>query len=290
MNRTCWTRHLARLLLLALVLAVASPRVWGWSQPGHVITAMLAEKHVNQKTKQGIQDLIGNKRISSLDIAVWADRIISNKELKKKFPNNDKWHYVDIPFGEKDFNPMRDCDGDNCVISKIEHFKGVLANAAADKEDRVAALKFLVHFVGDLHQPLHCIERNNDRGGNAVKVDINGVPDRDLNLHRLWDRRLVEEAMDGLTEADYVHRIDGKITSDMKKNWGVGDAKAWAWDAHVLAMEKGYKDSQGKVFSADKNTPAQIDDAYLNDRKVIVEGQLQRGGIRLAMILNDAFK
>jgi hypothetical protein len=282
-----WKRRGGCLLLLALVFVAAAPRVLGWGETGHVIVAMIAEKHLKQNAKHGIAELLGTQRISSPAVAVWADKIRHVKVFEKKFPKNGQWHYVDIPFDAKEFDPARDCKTGNCVIDKIAHFQKVLADHDASKEDRIAALKFLVHFVGDMHQPLHCAERNGDRGGNQLKVHINGTHDRETNLHSLWDTFLVTEAMHGLGNADYVQRIDADVTSELKKAWAKGDVKSWAWEAHQLAVTKAYTDSSGKVFPM---THAEVDDAYLSDRKIVVETQLKRGGIRLAKVLNDAFK
>ena len=111
-------------------------------------------------------------------------------------------------------------DGNN-VISKVGDFQKILADTRQSKLKRRDALLFIIHFVGDMHQPLHCIDRN-DRGGNKIEISINGRHQREGNLHSFWDTTLVELAMDGLEIPDFSLRLDAQISSANKKEWGQG--------------------------------------------------------------------
>jgi hypothetical protein len=130
--------------------------------------------------KAGIHNLLGDDHISDAAVASGADNVRREREETRP------WHYVDVPVEAKGFEEQRDGRHGNNVIDQIDHFAKVLAERKASRADRVDALKFLVHFVGDLHQPLHCAERNQDKGGNGRLVFFLNQQ-RAINLHSVWD-------------------------------------------------------------------------------------------------------
>ena len=116
-----------------------------------------------------------------VSVASWADQIRNSRR------ETGPWHYIDIPIDKPHLNMERDCAKGDCVIAKIEQFRDALKNPATPPEQRREALMFIIHFVGDMHQPLHCSD-NQDHGGNEVHVVFEGHP---TNLHSLWDTTLV---------------------------------------------------------------------------------------------------
>jgi hypothetical protein len=273
-------------LLSAALLMLRPAPAAAWGKDGHVIVARIAELNLNANARAAIRDLIGDRSIADDRIANWADLIRGSATYRKKYPNNSSWHFVDIPFDAAGFDPERDCKDGNCVVSRIGSFLSVLKDENATADDRKEALFFVVHFVGDIHQPLHCAQRNGDRGGNLLKVTYRGESDAHLNLHSVWDTNLVQDSMGDLTPLDYAQRLSLATTAAQQKEWAQGDAKAWAEASHQLAVDKAYRSAKGAELPKDQ---ADLDDAYADINKKVVEGQLQRAGVRLARLLNEAF-
>jgi len=278
-------------VLLALLLGcwagAGTARAWG--EKGHVIVAAVAEAHLNQKAKAGIHRLLGNRRISDTRLANWADLIKSSSAYQRKYPKNSSFHFVDIPVKEDSFDPARDGNGGNNVIEAIDRFRKVLRDSG-DATERKEALLFLVHLVGDLHQPLHCADRDKDRGGNLLKVTFVEDRSRGLNLHRVWDTNLVNEAMGDLEPLDYARRLDAAISADQQAGWQKGKVEDWANEAHKVAAEKSYRRADDGRTWLPKEGPVTLSQDYADANKVVVEGQLKKAGIRLALVLNEAFK
>src|SRR3954452_20124656 len=145
-------------LPVLIVLSLASA-CFGWGGIGHQAVAIIAEDHLTPAARAGIRELIGEANISDAEICSWADQI--RREQRRTAP----WHYVDIPTDAPSFDRTRDGRDGNNVIDAIDKSAKVLRVRSASKEDRATALKWVVHLVGDVHQPLHCAERNNDAGG-----------------------------------------------------------------------------------------------------------------------------
>jgi hypothetical protein len=154
-----------RFLANAMILLFLPATVLAWGGEGHQIVALIAEDRLTPEAKAGMHELLGEDvSISDAEIANWADQI------RRERRNTAPWHYVDIPTTQPSYDATRDGnDGDN-VIDAIDRFEKVLADKSKPKAERAEALKFVVHFVGDVHQPLHCADRDGDRGGNKRLV------------------------------------------------------------------------------------------------------------------------
>jgi hypothetical protein len=173
-------------VLLCTVLVCGHARAWG--PQGHVVVAMVAEDRLTPKTREAARKILFGAPLATS--AIFAD------EYRVTHPETSRWHYVDIPFEETKYNEERDCavltTGD-CIIRAIERAKTIVKDVSAKPFDRADALKYLVHFMGDLHQPFHAIERKlpdgkGDEGGN--KVDVTFFGER-TKLHALWDSGLI---------------------------------------------------------------------------------------------------
>src|SRR5437764_9437979 len=142
------------ILVLAAGLFPGQARAWG--PEGHAIVAEIAETRLEAPARAQIAQLLtldGHQRLD--EVASWPDAI------RPSHPETAPWHFVDIPLLAAGFDANRDCAGNNCVVAQIQRFAAVLGNPNTAPQDRVNALKFLVHFVGDIHQPLHCEDNNN---------------------------------------------------------------------------------------------------------------------------------
>jgi hypothetical protein len=263
-------RTTASVLFLFLPLCAAA-----WGPEGHEIVADLAQAHLNENAKAGIHALIGDATLAS--IANWAD------EVRRDRDETYNWHFVDIPRDASGFSDERDCflpnnkhkdaatDHHNCVVDRIEVFEHVLADLNAPREQRIEALKFVVHFVGDVHQPFHAI--GEAAGGNGIAVVEFGSPEcgqRPCNLHGAWDGGLIRHT--GMSTEEYVAHLE-KLISDEHLN-ATGSPEDWANESHNDAK------------SAWLNDGVQVDESYYKKEIPVLNERLALAGLRLAARLN----
>lgn len=266
-------------ILFFLSVVVIVPQSLAWGPEGHRIVADLAEARLTPAARSQIRQLLGNDDLA--DISTWAD------DVRHDRPETYDWHFVDIPMNASGFSEPRDCyrpdpkypssveDHHNCVVDRITMFKNILADKNAPKEQRVEALKFLVHFVADIHQPLHAI--GEARGGNDVHVVEFGATlcgKYQCNLHFAWDIGLIEHT--GLTEAQYVAKLQHLIASEkLTADW-VGTPETWANESFRVAKQIWLKDGGA------------VDERYYETDIAIVNVRLELAGMRLAVMLNQA--
>jgi hypothetical protein len=204
-------------------------------------------------------------------VSTWAD------EIRPSRPATAPWHYIDIPLEASAIDPARDCPNGDCVTAAITRFVAVLLNSASSPDAKNEALKFVVHFVADLHQPLHCAD-NQDRGGNGVRVTFFGET---ANLHSVWDTLLIER-IDSSTES-YAKRLDAALTDSNIAAFENGTVEDWALESHALAQKVAY----GALPSGNA---VDFGTDYFQAASLAVDLQLQKAGIRLAFILNEALR
>lgn len=269
-----------RKVFAILVLAsFASTQLIAWGTMGHAIVADLAASRLTPQAKANLQLLLGADSLAS--ISTWADQV--RKERDESFG----WHFVDIPKDAPGFSRERDCfrpldthknaqtDHHNCVVDRIEMFQKVLADENTSRGERLEALKWLVHFVGDLHQPLHAVEEA--RGGNDIKVAAFGSPKcgaYDCNLHWAWDSMLMEHT--GYSEDEYVRRLNKLIEDEHLMDKAAGTPEDWANESHLQARE---------IL---EQKPTAIDEQYYRSHIDLVNRKLALAGLRLAAVLNQA--
>ena len=206
-----------KLRLLAILVLLSVPvSAFAWGGDGHQIVCLIAEERLTPAAKAGIHDLLGDDvHISDAEIASWADNV--RRERSETGP----WHYVDIPTDAPAYDKERDGQQGNNVIDKINDFAKMLADKKAPKAERADALKFLVHFVGDLHQPLHCAERNHDKGGNARLVFFLNDP-MAINLHAVWDTSILLNRKGETPILQYAQALNAKVSAPQAKQWAKG--------------------------------------------------------------------
>jgi hypothetical protein len=263
-------------ILLFLSVAVGRAGAWGWQ--GHIIVARIAEQHLTDKAKAGINQLLEpDRKITDDSVASWPDHI------RRDRPETGPWHYVDIPFDASSYDASRDCPTGQCVVAQTEHFAAVLADTNATTASRAEALRFVVHFVGDMHQPLHSSERNHDRGGNLVKITFLS-DSQPGNLHSVWDTFLLRQYLGDGDVVQYADQLNSKITPQQAKDWAGGSVADWAWESHQQAVTHTY------AGVPVQDTPVNLDAQYVAANREVVETQLMRAGIRLSVLLNKAFQ
>lgn len=205
----------------------------------------------------------------------WAD------EIKFQRPNTRPWHYVDIEIGTQGYNRTTDCPNDACVVAQIVRDEAILRDKHLTAPVRAEALRFLIHFVGDLHQPLHCAD-NHDRGGNEVKVLIGR---RHENLHAVWDVNVVQAL--GLEPDKVAAQLEGEITPADKSVWKPGSVVDWANETFHVAGREIYANLPGKGGT---EAPIILPEGYAHDESVIAAKQLEKAGARLALALNATLR
>ena len=234
-----------------------------WYDLGHRVVADIAEQRLTPETARAVRDILGGQRMS--DASVWADNI------KQYRHDADPLHYVNIPLAATTYDAMRDCPHGKCVIAAIAADRQVLANNRASMLDRAEALRFLIHFMGDLHQPLH-VANNNDRGGNQRTVWLEGDS---MNLHQVWDGELLNRY--GLNEEGYL--------AELRREMGTMDVAAlergtlveWAMEGHRIAVEHAYRVPPDGRLGA----------AYVEANRPVVDRAIIAAGVRLAKVLNE---
>src|SRR6185312_3314064 len=191
----------------------------------HRIAADIAEQYLEPATARQIHDLLAIENATTLaSVSTWAD------DIRRQRPETAPWHYVNIPINPPAGTPpaydaARDCPNGACVVAAIGRFEAVLRDQAAPPRQRLEALKFLVHLVADINQPLHCAN-NGDRGGNDVHVEFEG---RSTNLHAVWDSGILAAMKIGDDRA-YALSLAQSITPDEAARWRSGTPANWATD------------------------------------------------------------
>jgi len=260
-------------------LLMVTARAFAWGPEGHRIIADIARSHLTAPARSQVRSLLGDDDLAA--VANWAD------EIKSDRPETAAWHFVDIPMSAADFSDARDCyrpdprhllseqDHHNCVVDRIEIFERVLADRNAPHDQRVEALKFLVHLVGDIHQPLHAI--GEARGGNEIHISEFGSQlcgTRPCNLHFAWDIGLLEHS--GRHDAkEYAAFLEGLISARNMWKEPEGTPEEWANQSFQFAK---------KVWMNDGDV---VDEAYYRTSMPILNDQLAIAGIRLAKVLNE---
>src|SRR5580704_5168579 len=229
---------------LAAILCGTIPAL-GWGPEGHSLIARIAEAQLTPAVHAKVVEILG-PNVTMASVASWPD------EIRRSRPETGEWHYIDIPIDRPHLDMTRDCPKGDCVIRKIEDFEVVLHDPNSSALQRREALLFLIHFVGDMHQPLHDSD-NKDKGGNDVRVTYNG---RNMNLHSLWDSGLL-----GHLEESERHA----------KKWAKGSVEDWAEQAHKSAVKVTY----GKLPKTDDGAPVTITPEYEAKADPVIREQIE---------------
>lgn len=261
------------ILAAALFTLTSILPAFGWGQEGHRIVAGIADKYLNAKARAEVKKMLHDQTLA--DVANYAD------SYRIYHTNSAPWHFVDIPLAATSYDPQRDCAAhQGCIIEQLEIFKKQLADTNTPTSDRAFALKFVVHLVGDLHQPLHCEDRD-DRGGNSVKVSFFGEAKKSptssthWNLHSIWDDGLIKHT--GLDDTNYVKTLTANLAAAPIQKLQKGTTIEWALESHAAAQ-----------IAYQYPTNLDLGESYFKKAKPVLDTQLLKGGVRLARVLNEA--
>jgi hypothetical protein len=309
-------------LVMGILLSAAPIRAWGCK--GHETVALIAEKHLSPEAKDLVLTLLKENPVDPQlkrycgsavndlmgDASTWADDIRSDRK-------NGPWHYIDIPRGvtreSADGKLALSCGEEGCVTEAIRAQLAILKNKSADPAKRAEALRYIIHFVGDVHQPLHSTT-NDDEGGNCVPVKFFRRKPREHshnytpNLHSIWDSAIVERDAEGADSHEYAEHLEEVFTSSIEE-WQKAEIHIddWVWESHAYAEKNVYEPLNPKV-GIEKPTPVHTctDDNNIGDRLLqkhivaaeayqdqaarIVELRIAQAGVRLAALLNEALQ
>ncbi len=282
-------RDLGLPVLFALSLVPRPAAAWGYE--GHKVVAAIARAYLTPAVRAKVDALLAADTDTlephdMLSAATWAD------SWRNSHRETSQWHFVDIELDKPDLasacfgfpptaHPASSGPAEDCVVDRLAAFTAELADPATSQAERILALKFVLHFVGDLHQPLHASD-NHDHGGNCVVLALGGP--RTSNLHSFWDTRLVEDM--GSDPEAVAASLRAKITPTHKIAWEGGDPKSWAPESFAVAKQSVY--TIASKPGCDDKAPVNLPAGYEAAAKNVAALQLERAGVRLAWVLNHA--
>jgi hypothetical protein len=292
---------------LASILSFCAASCWpasaqAWGDEGHQIVALIAQHYLEAPVGRRIQELLASDRselvpdTSMAMEAMWADRYRdSDRDAgAARYQQTRQWHYVDLElrapnlqracFDHRPLPPATPASAGpaaDCVVDKIEQFEAELGNARTSTDERRLALQFLLHLVGDVHQPLHAID-DEDEGGNLKRVSARGL--RPGSLHHYWDTQFVQLLGDAPLPVS--QRLFERISAADLKAWRQGSPADWARESFSVAKAVGYDPLPAPDARGRYRLPA----GYVRDAVDAVQLQLSRAGVRLAALLNRALR
>jgi hypothetical protein len=248
--------------------------VWAWGRIGHRVIARYAETQLSPKAKAGLVALLKPGE-SLADASTWAD------EHRRELPKSAPWHYVDVPLDEPRYHSIfaGDTPERGYVVDKIHDFRVAVKDTSQSPEDRRVALRFLVHFVEDLHMPMH-VGDNNDKGGNRTQVRFF---ERGTNMHSLWDSGMIEYICD--TEDFWLKDLAVLDTPPAREKAMKGTIEDWATESLLAARQAYVVPETGKRLKSGQK----LGDAYFDANLPVLRQRLYLASVRLAMVLNQAF-
>lgn len=311
------------LVATTLALVAAPPPAMPWGCLGHRTVALIAEKHLSPNALAKARTLLTHHPIDPklsrfcqprsrdvfADASTWADDV--KGDWQSPWHVTGPWHFLDVPRGAARDEVSSFCPAEGCVTKAISDQLDVLRSRTAAADKRVDALRFVIHFVGDVHQPLHCAT-NSDRGGNCVPVIYFRKAPRlqggkyTPNLHAVWDTDIIERAARRETLQQFANGLDARFLSQMAV-WQVGSVDDWAWESHQLAEQAAYGKLPTPIAVEPRQPPIENCTANNNiGRRMLklheaarqpyqkaatpeIEEQLAKAGARLAMVLNQVW-
>ena len=235
-----------------------------WSETGHRVVGKIADQYLKPRTKRKIKKLLKNHSLAF--VSTYADEIKSDKRFNEFYT----WHFINMPLDSNYEDSEKSKSGD--LVTGINHCINVIKDENSSDDDKAFYLKLLIHFIGDLHQPMH-VGLVEDKGGNDFKLQWFY---KDSNLHSVWDREMIDSY--NMSYSELAHNAD-VLTKKQVKVIQEGSIIDWVNDTHKLTRE---------VYAHVKpNENLRYRYSYNNFETV--RTQLQKAGIRLAKVLNDLF-
>lgn len=238
---------------------------FAWSANGHRMVAELAEQRLTPKALANARALLatsGDSRLS--DVATWADELRKDPQQRELGRSTAKKHYINYADSQCRYDAKRDCRDGQCVIAAIDEYAAILGDRKRLKSERAQALRFVVHFVGDAHQPLHAGYRK-DAGGNSYQVQYNG---KGTNLHAIWDNPIL--ASRKLSWQKHADAIRPKASEK-----AAGNPQQWAAESCRITRDDGVYPKGHK-----------IDQRYIEAMRPMAERRIRLAAVRLSALLN----
>lgn len=291
--------------LLASLLLVAP--AWSWGSAGHHIIAIIAEQRLSPGVREKVRTLLMDGKYSIVDISTCADQLRSAPGGADRPgdamcqtlagdvpPANGTWHYIDIPVPTKAKTLEAFCPQGDCVTAKITSFAETLRTSTDDAQRRQALL-FVIHLVGDIHQPLHTVDRACDKGGNSERVGFSlDGQHSDVKLHQVWDTKEIDLLMADYNLTDehaLAEALIASISPAEAEKWTHATTEQIAWESYNIAVTRVYPAVPYHNFCGDQtSSPIETDLSlpYEEEGTRVVQLQLMKAGVRLAAILESA--
>lgn len=250
--------------VLSVALIAISVALISWGYKGHRAVATIAQKHLTSNAAYAVSAYL--KGESMADVSTWAD--------DHRNPTTGKWHFLNLPLGlsHQQFVDFVNQQSNDNVYGAILKEEAILKDQASTPDQKNSALKYLIHLVGDAHQPMH-ISRAEDKGGNTIQVRFDNAG---TNLHSLWDSKLIDH--EGLSEEEIAKQYDWANEAQIKK-WQAASPMEWLWESYQISSE----------LYADIKSGQHIDEAYYKKYIPTVHLRIDQAGVRLAGELNKLF-
>ncbi|PWS29282.1 hypothetical protein DHW03_05545 [Pedobacter yonginense] len=254
--------------LSIFALLIVSIIIISWGFKGHKTVASIADRHLSGEAKAAVKELLGNESIQ--DASTWADEIRNQPEYK----NTGNWHFINLPLGLNK-GQLKDSVEHLQVENLFQAYNlnlSLLQNPNESKAKKIEALKFIIHLVGDVHQPMH-ISRAEDKGGNTIQVQFMG---KGTNLHSLWDSKLIDYqnlSIEQMAENDSVSRRQ-------IRKWQRAKPMDWIFESYQISSQIYASTPSGSILTED----------YYKANIGIANQRMEMAGIRLAGVLNKLFK
>ncbi|GGY21113.1 S1/P1 nuclease [Paludibacterium paludis] len=262
--------------LVGTGMLMSAGQALAWGQEGHRVTGYVAQSLLTTEARKQVAKLIPAADFS--DLALYMD--VHKSELKVTLPGSDTWHYTDLPVCKDDSEDP--CPDGNCATVKIDEYAAVLADKKAPVAARRQALVFLLHMVGDIHQPLHAADHH-DRGGNDIKLSGSGAN----NLHSFWDTAVVRNVLNGEDEQSWASEA---LSANMRNiaTWQKGTAADWVNESNGYARDLTYAKLPGFSCGTEYTKSITLPRSYITASQDLVRSQLVKGGARIAYVINRA--
>jgi hypothetical protein len=305
-----------------LLVSVRPPAALPWGCRGHRTIALIAEQHLTANARAQARSLLKKHPIDPrlsrfckpqirdpfVDASTWADDVRGDRA--SPWHTTGSWHFLDIPRGATRKETGGFCPAEGCVTRAIRDQVEVLRSHSAGSQQQADALRFILHLVGDVHQPLHCAT-NGDRGGNCVPITYFGqAPTLHAgkytpNLHGIWDTDIIERMSHG-TPQQFADQLEARFGSQMA-SWQVGSVEDWAWESHLIAEQTAYGKLPKTIAMEARQPPIQTctennnigqrmrklrevaKQPYQEAAAPVIEAQLAKAAARLAMVLNHVW-
>ena len=262
-------------ILIVAFFALHAHAALAWGNLGHRITGLIAEQLLSPAARQQVQSLLGDESLA--DAATYMDT--HRDELRERWPDSARWHY-----DNKEVCGARlYCRDGNCATVQIERFLRVLADKHATQQQRVMALRLVIHVIGDIHQPLHMTD-DHDRGGNDVWVRMYPGAQR-RRLHEVFDTALVRDNVNHHRDYIYVRELLSQTHSQISA-WQHGDINSWTNESYALGVKQIYGKLPGFACGKEMTDTLTLSPEYVRHAHELVAMQLAKAGARIAAVLN----